>query len=272
MSIPFTATQRGRIAASLHDPSFVRSSDPGFVRLEKHFLRDPRTSKAIARLQQRGIDKDQFIVELLNLARVFQEGQRRNSRAPIFRSKERKRYEQAIRKLATDLNNNRQLLETYILPMLAPDDRSNEARALRSRLPLDTLKTAIEMLKSLGLIFEELRDCGVAPKFVKADQNTVNVLFGVPQLDIVQTAKPLRDLHVKPAVFLRWCEANYSGRQLCGDVSPLINAAFEMFNVQVGYPKSFKALGTFLSRHRKKTHLKHTSRTFPVKKTAYKLP
>ena len=149
--------------------------------------------------------------------------------------------------------------------MLSTSDQSSEAKTIRSHLSLDRLKTAIETLKSLEPVFEELRDRRIAPKFIKAHQNVVNTFFGVPQLDIVQTAKPLRDLHAKLAAFLRWCEGNYSGRQLCGDISPPINSAFEMFNVQVDYPRSAKALGTFRTRYRAQR-----PRTPSGKKTTHK--
>jgi hypothetical protein len=249
--------KRGAIGAYFNDPAFLKINNPSFLRLGKQLQRDARTSGALKRLTQNGVDEEHLIVALLRVCAAYRDGWHERRRNPIRKSKERKNYETALRILARDVPNCILLLETHLRPMLeaGAGPLSSEARAVRSLMDMGTLDAAIAHLRRLAPVLQQLHAREPVPRFVKPSRHLMNTLFGVKdgdKLDIVRTATPLSELQAELESFCAWCAARYSGSQLCGDLSPVLNAAFEMFDIRVEYPKSAKTLGTFLRRQRKK--------------------
>lgn len=251
-----TDMKRGAIAAYFNDPIVLKINNPAFLRLGKQLERDTRTSSALRRLTENGVDQDQLIAELLNVCAAYQDGRSRRSGNSIVKSKERKNYEAALGVLAKDVPNCRVLLETHFRPMFdASRLPSGEATAVRSLLKIETLNATITHLRNLEPILQKLHARHPVPRFIKPARHLMNTLFGEKdgdKLDVLRTRTPVSELQAKLASFCNWCAARYAGRQLCGDLSPVLNAAFEMFGVSVEYPKSAKTLGTFLRRQGKK--------------------
>jgi hypothetical protein len=239
----------GRLAAAFEE---MGVDEQVLGKLEKRLLRNQNASRALGKLVGNGIDKTQFLRHLFLLCKAYEEGKRQ----PLSKVGNRGPYLAALRRLSANVPDCHRLIEKWLLPLFDPSIRtpflSQEAIAARtlaganrSRMFSD-LKQLLDTLQVLTPVVERLVKGRHGSRYRKAEYS----LFGrfAQGIDAERSHTVRKERRVRLEAFCDWCSSNYSGEQLCGNLSPILNEAFDSFDVPIDYPRSAKSLRMFLAR------------------------
>jgi hypothetical protein len=219
-------------------------------KLEAQLSQDHWASAAVEKLAKDGIDRKQFLRHLFVLCKAFEEGKRRS-----LLNKNRRAYLAAVRRLAANVPDCHRLIERWVLPLFDPSIRtpfiSQEATAARSLVGANRgkmfsdLKQLLRTLQELAPVVERLGERRQPARYKKA-----NSLFSRHEqvIDAERSFTVRKERRARLESFCDWCASNYSGKQLCGKLSPILNAAFDSSHVPIDYPRTAKSLRMFLRR------------------------